>query len=360
MEMKSSISPHFLNLKMKHREALHGGIKIYIYSKEGKLLHLAAVLKLNNIKNSNTINTLVTGTMDSLYPADEPNYFERISLLMFPQVSYKYNKVLKQFSQGCPGGTDIPEKSSLSLPQTTTICSMFLGRPNIFELDYETGCGTSKNCNPFGDGIGYIPQFMFLSMIQCSEDKQNLSFLIEFPNDNYMGYCKFFNFSTSLVGEGSWDAKKRRLFVVACRIYDASGSLEKSHVGDCTTRLSLRFPAILSIRNTSTVVGEIWSKKARNEPGFFDRIMFRNTDSRRGIQLRGLKYEYMEIDKVNKSCLKKNSARNTRAEYPDGYSGGDMGFSISIKNSKQETGWGSSNPLAVGDQPYQSFPFVRN
>ncbi|XP_022717737.1 uncharacterized protein LOC111276226 [Durio zibethinus] len=334
----------------------------YTYSKEGKLLHLAAVLKLNNLKNSSTINTLVTGTMDSLYPADEPNYFDQISLLMFPQVNYNYTMVSKQFSQGCPGATDVPEDLSLSLSLTTTICDIILAGGNAFELEYASGCDSSKSCGPFGNGIGYLPQVMSLRMIQCSDQdmKLKLRFLIEFPNSSYRGYYSSFNFSTSLVGEGSWDAKKNQLCIVACRIYDASSSLEKSHVGDCTTRLSLRFPAVLSIRNTSTVVGEIWSEKHRNESGFFDRIVIRKTDhSSGGIQLQGLKYEYMKTNKVSKLCPKKKTTRNSGEQYPDGYSG-DMGFSMSIiKGSKGGIGWGSSNPLAVGDQPYQRFPFLR-
>ncbi|XP_022735587.1 uncharacterized protein LOC111288908 [Durio zibethinus] len=331
----------------------------YTYSKEGKLIHLAAVLKFNNIKSSSTINSLVTGTMDSLYPAAEPNYFEQISLLMFPEVNYKYTKVSKQFSRGCPGGTDIPVVSSLSLWRSRTIYNMVLGRGNVFELEYASGCDSSKSCNPFGDGIGYLPRVISLRMIQCSDDKLSLRLLIEFPNNSHMGYYSCFNFSTSLVGKGSWDAKKNRLCIVACRIYDASSSLQKSHVGDCTTRLSLRFPAILSIRNTNTVLGEIWSEKPRNESGFFDRFVFRNTyHSRGGIQLQGLKYEYMAMDKVKKSCLKKNPTRKSSlGKYPDGYSG-DMGFHISIKNSEGQTGCGYSNPLAVGDQPYQRFPFL--
>ncbi|XVF78508.1 hypothetical protein PTKIN_Ptkin14bG0139900 [Pterospermum kingtungense] len=175
-----------------------------------------------------------------------------------------------------------------------------------------------------------------------------------------MGYYRSFNTNTSLVGEGSWDAKKNRLCAVACRIYGASNSLEKSHVGDCTTRLSLRFPSILSIRGTSTIVGEIWSEKQRNESGFFDRIVFRNADHNRwGIQLQGLKYEYTETDKVNKLCPpKKNHIGNSRGKYPDAYSS-DMSFRISIKSPRgRQIGWGSSNPLAVGDQPYQRFPFL--
>ncbi|TYJ48489.1 hypothetical protein E1A91_A01G065800v1 [Gossypium mustelinum] len=330
----------------------------YTYSKEGNVLHLAAVLKFNNVKSSSDINTLITGTMDSLNPADRPNYFEPISVLMFPQGSYKYTKVAKQFSQGCPGGTDVPKKSSLSLSRTITVCDMFY-RQTAFELEYASGCDSSKSCSPFGDGIGYLPRFMHLRTIQCSDEKLSLRFLIEFQDDAYTRYYASSNFSTSLIGEGSWDAKQNRLCIIACRIEDASSSsLEKSHVGDCTTRLSVRFPAILSIRNTSTVVGEIWSDKHKNQSGFFNRIMFRNTDNNRGqFQLQGLKYEYVETDKVNKSCPKKSSNRNSTEEHLDGYSQ-DMAFSMSIKYQKRSIGWGSSNPLAVGDQPQQRFPLL--
>ncbi|KAB2095781.1 hypothetical protein ES319_A01G063500v1 [Gossypium barbadense] len=330
----------------------------YSYSKEGNVLHLAAVLKFNNVKSSSDINTLITGTMDSLNPADGPNYFEPISVLMFPQGSYKYTKVAKQFSQGCPGGTDVPKKSSLSLSRTITVCDMFY-RQTAFELEYASGCDSSKSCSPFGDGIGYLPRFMHLRTIQCSDEKLSLRFLIEFQDDAYTRYYASSNFSTSLIGEGSWDAKQNRLCIIACRIEDASSSsLEKSHVGDCTTRLSVRFPAILSIRNTSTVVGEIWSDKHKNQSGFFNRIMFRNTDNNRGqFQLQGLKYEYVETDKVNKSCPKKSSNRNSTEEHLDGYSQ-DMAFSMSIKYQKRSIGWGSSNPLAVGDQPQQRFPLL--
>ncbi|XP_012441455.2 uncharacterized protein LOC105766516 [Gossypium raimondii] len=328
----------------------------YAYSKEGKLLHLAAVLKINNLRKSSTIRTLVTGTLDSFNSIGDPNHFEQISLLMFPQLNYAYTMVSKQFSEGCPRGTDVQPMSSLRLSQTRTICDM-LGGSNAFELEYTGSCNSSKSCNPFGDGIGYLPSVISLSMIQCSNDRQSLRFLIEFRNDSYQGYYSSPNLNTSLIGEGSWDAKSNRLCIIACRIYDASSSLEKSHVGDCTTRLSLRFPAILSIRNTSTIVGEIWSVKLRNDGGFFDMIEFRNTAPYGGIQLQGLKYVYTEMDEVKKSCPKKNSrTKSSREHYPDGYSG-DMSFSMSIINgSKGSIGWGYSNILAVDDQQYQRFP----
>ncbi|KAG8492413.1 hypothetical protein CXB51_009705 [Gossypium anomalum] len=329
----------------------------YAYSKEGKLLHLAAVLKINNLQSSSNISTLVTGTMDSLSSANDPNHFEQISLLMFPQLNYAYTMISNQFSEGCPRGSDVQPMSSLRLSQTRTICDM-LGGSNAFELEYTGSCNSSKSCNPFGDGIGYLPSVVSLSMIQCSNDRLSLRFLIEFRNDSYQGYYSSPNLNSSLIGEGSWDAKRNRLCIIACRIYDASSSLEKSHIGDCTTRLSLRFPAILSIRNTSTTVGEIWSVKPRNEGGFFDRIEFRNTARYGGgIQLQGLKYVYTKMDEVKKSCPKKNSrSKSSREHYPDGYSG-DMSFSMSIINgSKGSIGWGSSEILAIDDQQYQRFP----
>ncbi|MFQ6641281.1 hypothetical protein Gotur_016547 [Gossypium turneri] len=225
----------------------------HAYSKEGKLHHLAAVLKINNLQSSSNISTSVTGTMDSLSSANDPNHFEQISLLMFPQVNYAYTMISKHFSEGCPRGTDVQPMSSLRLSQTRTICDMLRGS-NAFKLEYTGSCYFSKSCNPFGDGIGSV---VSLRMIQCSNDRQSLRLLIEFQNDSYQGYYSSPNLNTSLIGEGYWDAKCNRLCIIACRIYDASSSLEKPHVGDCMTRLSLRFLTILSIRNTSTVVGEI-------------------------------------------------------------------------------------------------------
>ncbi|KAE8691875.1 Detected protein of unknown function [Hibiscus syriacus] len=330
------------------------------YSDEGKLLQLAAVLKINNLKSSSDISTLVTGTIASLNSANDPNYFDKISLLMFPQVNYGYTMASKQFNQGCPLGTDVQPKLSLSLSLTRTICDMLSGGDNAFKLEYSSGCDSSKRCSPFGDVIGYLPTMMSLSMIQCSADRLSLRFLIEFRNNSYRGYYSSPNISTSLIGEGTWDAKSNRLCIIACRIYDALSSLETSRVGDCTTRLSLRFPAVLSIRYTGTVVGEIWSLKKRNEAGFFDRIEFQNTGNHRGkIQLQGLKYEYTEMDRVKKSCPKKNPrTRSSRVQYPDSISG-DMGFSMSILNgSKVNIGWGSSDILAVSDQSNQRFPYL--
>ena len=57
---------------------------------------------------------LITGTMNHLYPVDEPNYFDQISLL-FPILKYKNVKILKQITRRCLKKTNIAEKSSLNL-----------------------------------------------------------------------------------------------------------------------------------------------------------------------------------------------------------------------------------------------------
>ncbi|XWS11034.1 hypothetical protein CRYUN_Cryun38cG0048900 [Craigia yunnanensis] len=257
-----------------------------IYSKKGDLLKLAAFLRIDNVKNSSTITSLVTGTLGSLYPVNRLEYFDPISLLMFPELNYKYTKVSKESDDGCSIGTNVPENLSLSSPLSRTICSMFLRGVNLFELEYGNGCDSAKNCNPFGDGIGYLPQVMSLSKIQCSEDGQSLRFLVEFPNNSFVRFYHSFNFSTALVGEGTWNAKQKRLCIVACRIFNASSSLENSQLGDCTVKISLRFPAIWSIRNTASVFGEVWSTKTLNSSGYFERIVFR--DAQNGLIINGL------------------------------------------------------------------------
>ncbi|XVF18844.1 hypothetical protein REPUB_Repub11eG0057800 [Reevesia pubescens] len=325
-----------------------------IYSKKGDLLKLAAILKLNHVKNSSTITSLVTGTLDSLYHVNRIDYFDPISLLMFPQAGYKYTKVSKKSDDGCSIGTNVPDNLSVSLPLSRTICSMFLRGVNLFELEYGNGCDSAKNCNPFGDGIGYLPQFMSLSEIQCSEDRQSLRFLVEFPNSSFVRLDQSYNFSTTLMGEGTWNGKKKRLCIVACRIFNASSTLENSRLGDCTIRISLRFPAIWSIRKTASVLGEIWSIKTVNAPGYFDRVLFR--DAQNGLIFNGLKYEYTQLDKVRKSMPKKNPISKRRQQYPVNYE--EMSFDMLVKSSRGKIAWGFSFPLSIGDYPFQRFPYL--
>lgn len=320
------------------------------YSPEGNLLHHPAVLKLNGVKDSSTITSLVTGTLRSLSSADDPNYFDPISLLIFPETNYQYSMFSKELENKCSGEINVPaDNSSLSLQVSSTICSSLRRPVNEFEIEYASDCNSSKSCNPFRDAVGYLPQVMSLNTIQCSTDGQRLRLLVEFPNGSYVGYYRNFNPETTFVAEGSWDWKKNQLCVVACRIMNTHGSLDNSHVEDCSIRLTLRFPAIWSIRESTSMSGQIWSNKALNDSGYFERILFRSTDNK-VLKIPGLKYEYTEMEKVgNMSCLKKKPVRKSLQKYPDGFSQ-EMNFGISVKISGVEIAWGHAVPIAVDDQ----------
>ncbi|TXG66967.1 hypothetical protein EZV62_008242 [Acer yangbiense] len=315
------------------------------YSREGKHLHLAAVLQLSGVKNS-TITSLIRGTLQSLSSADDPNYFEPVSILMFPQINYQYTKNSNEFKNECSGDTNVAESSSLSLHLGMSICSV-LAYP-VFQLEYASNCNSAKTCNLFGDDVGFLPQIMSLNTIQCSPDGQSVRFLMEFPNSVNIGFYRSFNPNTTFVGEGTWDWKKNRLCVVACRFLNRNSSLSNSQVGDCSIRMNLRFPAIWSIRNSTSISGQIWSNKSVNDIGYFTRIAYRSTDNNM-LGVPGLKYEYTEIDKMRMPCSVKKPVKKSGENYPDGYST-EMRFDTSVRDSRGEFAWGYWSPISVGDQ----------
>ncbi|KAL6283640.1 hypothetical protein ACE6H2_014569 [Prunus campanulata] len=199
--------------------------------------------------------SLTSGTLESLSKND-PNNFEPVSILMLPRMNYQYTLVSNKSDNSFPGtGSDDP-KSSL---QIQTFCSTLSRKP-----------------------------------IECFEDTRRLRVLVKFSDSGTVWYRRSFDPNTALVGEGAWDARKNQLFLVACQFLDAAGSWNNTHVGDCSTRFNLRFPAIWTIGSTSGVVGQIWSKKAVTESGYFKKITFEsNQNERRRILLPGQKYEYI-------------------------------------------------------------------
>ncbi|KAG6780733.1 hypothetical protein POTOM_013602 [Populus tomentosa] len=319
------------------------------YSEEGKHLVLAALLKLDEVRNSSTISSLVRGVLESSSTAGDSGYFKPISLLMFPQNKYEFTEVGKALDHVCTGGIDVPKSLSLSLKLSTRICNAFSRWHTFFKLEYSRGCNSTSSCNPFGEGVGYLPQIMSLKLIQCLEDKRSLRFLIEFPNSSYADYYQPFTPNTTLVAEGSWDVKKNQLCVVGCRISNSAISFNKSHIEDCSVRLSFRFPAVWSIRNTSGMMGHIWSIKRENDLGYFNTIMFRSHDNFVAA-IPGSKYQYTVVDKARTSCSGKQPIKNKGKQHPDANSN-DMDFNMVVRDSKRRRiGWGSSWPIAVGDQ----------
>ncbi|KAF8391347.1 hypothetical protein HHK36_023651 [Tetracentron sinense] len=323
------------------------------YSSEGNLLDLSVVFKLNYPNSSNIFTSLVNGRLESLDKVDQSNYFEPVSILAFYQRNYEYTFFPKENENGCSGGDDGVDNLSLGLEPGRSICSLLFRSANGFKLEYGSDCDAdAKNCSPLGRSIGYLPGFISFDKIQCSE-KRKLRLLLGFSNTSYNGYNQPFAPNTTLVAEGAWDEKKNRLCVVACRFLNISESLGNASVGDCSIKLSLRFPAILSIRNRSSILGQVWSNKTMNDLGYFDRIVFRSSENRRP-GLKGLKYKYTKTDGVKNSCAKMKPVKSKGARYPDVFSY-DMRFDMSVKNADRKIAWGYSYPLSVGDQFYESY-----
>ena len=140
----------------------------YGYLREGKLLHLAAVFKLNNVKNSSTIIDMVSGTLETFL--NDSNYFEPIFTLAFPQMNYKYTLVMEEIDAGFAGDSNLLESLSLDTELGTTICLILRSR-NHFVLQYAHECNSLQNCTPFGGDIGYLPHIISIEAIHCSEYK---------------------------------------------------------------------------------------------------------------------------------------------------------------------------------------------
>ncbi|XP_021288509.1 uncharacterized protein LOC110419741 [Herrania umbratica] len=321
------------------------------YLKKGNLLTPAALLKLHNIKNSSIITTLITGTLESLSPSNDKNYFEPISIMMLPQLNYKLTFVSGDSMGDFSGESDAEKNFPIySLLWGRTFCSKFSSLTKVFNLQY-TGCSSGKNCLPFGKEIGNLPGSVYLDIIYCTDVQKRVQIFLKFQDNSNFRFYQPFNPNTTLIGEGMWDNEKNQLCVFLCRFLDIADSWSNAHVGDCTIRLSLRFPAIWSIKETSSIMGKIWTNKTVNDSGYFDKIVFRSTKN--SVEaLHGLKYEYTELDRIKNLCLGKKLVRNKGQRYPNP-SSSDMKFDMAIKNSKGKTGWGSAVALTVGNQFYE-------
>lgn len=146
----------------------------------------------------------------------------------------------------------------------------------------------AKNCTPFGLDANHLLGVVSFNEIECSMDKKMLRVIIKFPlrRDE-----EPFNPNTTLIGEGVWDSKKNQLYIVACRFLHATeNSYADARVGDCSTRLSLRYQSIWKIGNSNTIVGQIWSNKTVTGFGYFDKIRIESFYRTPPMEVSGLKY----------------------------------------------------------------------
>ncbi|OMO73320.1 hypothetical protein COLO4_27165 [Corchorus olitorius] len=95
---------------------------------------------------------------------------------------------------------------------------------------------------------------------------------------------------------------------------------------------------------------------AYSKEGYFHPIVLRNSDNHVELGSSGLKYEYTEMERVKKSCLRKKPDRKKEEiSYASAYNSIDMEFGISVKTSEGKTGWGSAVPVSVGDRLYNRY-----
>ena len=305
------------------------------------------VLKLNYPLDLNVLDSLISGTLESFDDTSSLNYFEPISILALSLSSnYRFTLVGNGNENACVGGSD---GESLPLGNFSQgACTVFRGRMDRFEMEYGSQC-SDVSCNPLGGSVKKLPEFMYFYGIRCKE-RQRVQTLWGFPDSSYRDLLFPFYPNTTLVSEGMWDEEENRLCAVACRILNFTKGWGNPHVGDCSIKLTLRFPAVLSLRNRSTVLGQIWSDKGVGESGYFSKIGFQGSlKSSRGLY--GFRYMYTEIDRVRKYCAEKMTGSGKGKMYPDGYSS-DMRFSMLVRNSKGQVAPGYSSPLFVGDQSY--------
>ncbi|KAG4981446.1 hypothetical protein AAZX31_12G212100 [Glycine max] len=323
------------------------------YSKKGNSLNVNAVFKLNNVFNASNITSLVSGSLESLSPQKDENYFEPISVLMFPKGNYSYTldsiEVANEFSHG----SDAEQGLALNLNSLSFCKPPLSWGIRRLQLEYSLDCRSSKNCTSISGSFGKLPSLMSLTSTGCSltTEKHRLRVQVEFSDIGSYWINQSFDPKAMLVGEGWWDEKNNMLCVVVCHVMGNSSSLSGTHVGDCSIRLRLRFPSIWSIKNTISIVGQIWSNKRPNDSGHFKMVTFRN-DEESGVGGHGLKYEYSQLEKVNKSCPK-HKPNDKGKRYPEAYSD-DMRFDMSIRESNKRVAWGYSAPLAVDDEFYES------
>ncbi|KAL8510274.1 hypothetical protein ACS0TY_017181 [Phlomoides rotata] len=325
------------------------GSASYADDSTGKMINSDAVLKLKYAsKNNPTVYTsIVSGTLEStISEENDAGYFDSISIFSFPPTSrYNYSIVSKEIGKPI-SSSDYGQLLELEPNQ---FCAVIGWRSISMEL---TCREEHQYCSPFGSS----GRFLQLTPIDhCFEGDTKFRFTARFLNISYEYDDGSFSPHSTLIGEAAWDDKKNVLLGVACRLLDPLNHFGDA-VGDCSMRLSLRYPSILTLKNDSKIVGEIWSSKAVNDSEFFKKIDLVSSDGNGVGPYPGPKYEFTEMDRVRKSCERK-AVKKKGGIYPDGLSY-NMRLDMSIKNMKGDLAWGYATPIFVGNDSYQSNDMV--
>ncbi|KAG6416594.1 hypothetical protein SASPL_124027 [Salvia splendens] len=315
----------------------------------GKLRYNHVVLKLDYLNSSSIFTSLVNGTLESVNVNDTSGFnLKPVSILGVNLRNYKYELIDTQSQRNVFSKLDNLANVSLAVKDLGQKVCAYVVSAGFVELEYEKDCKTG-NCNFLGRANGgLLPSVMYFNEIECLGDGR-VRFLLGFGDMGHNGNGLPFEPNVTLVTEGRWDWKRKRLNMVGCRIFSDG---DEGFVGECLIRVSLRFPARWTLRERSPVVGELWSTRSANESGYFGRVTLSSIKNRH-IRVARLRYEYTEIEKTRRCCANKTMMhKELGRKYPNALSS-DMRFDMVARNRRVNDLWGYSSPLYVANTPYQ-------
>ncbi|XP_047972417.1 uncharacterized protein LOC125215136 isoform X1 [Salvia hispanica] len=315
----------------------------------GKLRYNHVVLKLDYLNSSNIFTSLVNGTLENVNVSDTSGFnLKPVSILGVNLRNYKYELIDTQSQRNVFSRLDDLANVSLAVKDLGQKVCAYVVSAGFVELEYEKDCKTG-NCNFLGRANGgLLPSVMYFNEIECLGDGR-VRFLLGFGDSGHNGNGLPFEPNVTLVTEGRWDWKRKRLNMVGCRIFSDG---DEGFVGECLIRVSLRFPARWTLRERSPVVGELWSTRSSNESGYFGRVTLSSIKNRH-IRVAQLRYEYTEIEKTRGRCANKTMMQKELGrKYPNALSS-DMRFDMVAGNRRVKDLWGYSSPLYVANTPYQ-------
>ncbi|KAJ4912832.1 hypothetical protein Rs2_07453 [Raphanus sativus] len=291
-----------------------------------------ARLVLSYSNESNIYGSLVKGALESV---SNQSGFETVSILgaRNTPLNYEY-KLLERSRSECGANS---EESLSGESVVGGLCKVFEGRSHMYRTD---DCGSNhRSC-----GVEYV------SLLSLLCDGEKMRVVLSLSNASSVGRLFSFDPRSALVAEGAWDVERNRFCGAACRILNFTDSLSDAVIGDCSLRLSLRFPASLSIKSMAPVVGELWRSNNKT------RIEFKSVNEPLW-RFSGLRYEYTERERVSKLCESRSKSKGKK-HYPDAQTS-DMRFVMSVRYSGG--GGGGENvlrsarasPYFVGDRLYR-------
>ncbi|XP_057791158.1 uncharacterized protein LOC131008288 [Salvia miltiorrhiza] len=317
---------------------------------EGNPIILDAVLDLNYTAKNNPIlyNSYISGSLKSTVGANDPGYFDPLSIFSFPVLpNYNYSLLSQVVYQGrtFSSDSDVAGNSWLT-NEGHEYCWVMMRESIVLEVEYGAEC-REAHCSPL-DGSS-LPRLLLFTPIQCSAAERKLRYIATFQNTKY---GQAFGLNSTVIGEASWDDDKKELFGIACRFLDPLNRSADEQL-DCTMRLSLSYTSIFTVRNEPKLAGRYWSTRHRHNSTYFPYMNLTKSDGIGLITLPDVRYEYTKLDQVSRSsCVAKKRVKKGRNTYPDVLSG-NMRFDLSVENSRgQQISWGSASPLWVGNDAY--------